>query len=117
MGEAENGIYDKILKVQIINAAGHVVGTWSIYFQFSSGTHSGRGKKRRIFNTAHLGHHILINDAYHGLGLSRFMGKILADKIIDMIKAEKLRIDDLFYIQSDATGGFLEEYGYDNSHR
>ena len=36
------------------------------------------------------------------------MGKILADKIIDMIKAEKLRIDDLFYIQSDATGGFWE---------
>ena len=105
---AENGIYDKELTVQIINAAGHVVGTWSIYFYFSTGTHSGMGKKRRIFNTAHLGHHILINDAYHGLGLSRFMGKILADKIIDMIKAEKLRIDDLFYIQSDATGGFWE---------
>lgn len=110
-GKGENGIYDKILTVQIINAAGHVVGTWSIYFQFSSGTHSGRGKERRIFNTAHLGNHIFINEAYRGIGLSRFMGKILANKIKVMINAKKLRIDDLFHINSDATGGFWKTMG------
>jgi len=111
VGEAKNGSYDKILTVQIINADGDIVGTWSIYFYFSSGVGGGSGKERRIFNTAHLGHHILINDAYQKLGLSRFMGKILAEKIEGMIEAKKLREDDLFYIESDATGTFWENMG------
>ena len=111
VGEVKNGSYDKILTVQIIDGGGGIVGTWSIYFYFSSGFGWGKGEERRIFNTAHLGHNIRIKEAYQKLGLSRFMGKILAEKIEGMIEAKKLREDDLFYIEADATGRFWENMG------
>jgi GNAT superfamily N-acetyltransferase len=106
----DGGSYDKIIKVQIIDGD-EVIGEWSIYFYFSSGTPSVRGEVKRFYHTAHLGHKILIDDAYQGQGLSRFMGKKLADKITNMINNNKLREDDLFWITSDATGGFWQSIG------
>ena len=106
-----DGIYDKEITVQLIDGEEEVVAEWVVYFNLADAPSSGAGDERRFYRTAHLGAYLDINEVYQGLKLSRFMGKLLADKIVHMISVNKLRRDDLFWISGDVAGGFWESIG------
>jgi len=111
-----DGSYDKEITVQL-NDHGKAVAKWSVYFNLAvhDANKGGRGENRRFWKTAHLGHNLYTEPAYRGLKLSRFMGKILAEKIEGMIEAKKLRRDDIFWSGGDVTGGFWESIGMTTS--
>ena len=106
------GIRDKIITVRIFDEE-NVIGEWSIYFYFKDGKSIGSGDAHRRFeHTADLAYHISIEEAYQKLGLSRFMGKKLSDKITGMIKERQLSVEDLFFINyGDSSLGFWESIG------
>jgi hypothetical protein len=118
---------DKIITVRIFDGVKDVIGEWSIYFFLKSRVSSGKdadgnnnkyyygpnGEEtdRIFYHTAHLGSGIHINEEYQKEGLSRFMGKILADKIEKMNVDNILGADVLFWITLDSTGGFWSSIG------
>tara|TARA_B100000795_G_scaffold33647_1_gene22176 strand:- start:3204 stop:4262 length:1059 start_codon:yes stop_codon:yes gene_type:complete len=102
--------HDKRITAQLIDktrTGEEVVGEWSILFFFKDAVSNQKcGRERRLPVNGHLGDHIFIEDEYTGLGLSRFLGKILANRIQAMINNKKLRDDDLLWIVADATGTY-----------
>jgi hypothetical protein len=110
--DTDEGDYPSAKKVtiQIIDGV-YIIGEWSIMFYLNGTSSEGRGAGRMFYRKADLGQSVLINEAYQGLGLSRFMGYILAHMIEILINNEKLSKKDIFFMSGDAGQGFWQSLG------